>query len=132
MGQPRRGIPQATDRTRAAALLLALAMALDASPHAALAEEASARACESPAAKLVSVQGTVEWRRAGETAWQAATPDQPFCPGDAIRVLPRSRADLLEGNQTALRLNGNTTLTIEGTNQNGTAAVVCCGEPPTS
>ena len=118
------GTVEARDRARRCALrLLALAIALDASLHGALAQPAAAHACESPVAKIVSVQGTVEWRRAAETQWQAATPDQPLCPGDAIRVLARSRADVLQGNQTALRLNANTTITVEGTNQAGTSAV---------
>jgi tetratricopeptide (TPR) repeat protein len=103
--------------------LLLLATALLASPRHALAQSPTATACDPPVAKIVSVQGTVEWRRAGETEWQSATPNQPVCPGDSIRVLAKSRADVLQGNQTALRLNANSTITLEGADQAGTSAV---------
>src|SRR5262245_41067255 len=114
----------ASNRGRRRALrLLLLALTLAASPQRAVAQPAATPPCASPVAKLVSVQGTVEWRRAGETEWQAVSPNQAFCAGDAIRVLARSRADILEGAQTALRLNANTTITLEGKTQEGTSAV---------
>jgi tetratricopeptide (TPR) repeat protein/opacity protein-like surface antigen len=103
----------AANTRRRALRLLVLAIALGASRGRGLAQSAAAHACESPVAKIVSVQGTVERRPAGQTEWQAVAPNQPVCAGDAIRVLARSRAEVLHRNQTALRLNANTTITVE-------------------
>jgi ferric-dicitrate binding protein FerR (iron transport regulator) len=70
-------------------------------------------ACEPPPAKATSVQGSVEAQRAGTTQWAAVKLGDTFCPGDQIRALERSRADLQLLNQTVLRLNANTTITVE-------------------
>jgi tetratricopeptide (TPR) repeat protein len=96
---------------------------LGASARTVPARAESAGRCEPPAARIVSVQGTIEWRPGGDAPWQPVAPNQPFCAGDAIRVLARSRADLMQGDQTVLRLNGNTTLTLEGSSPEGASAV---------
>jgi tetratricopeptide (TPR) repeat protein len=70
--------------------------------------------CEQWVAKAVSVQGTVEVQRAGETRWQIIKLNDTFCPGDSIRVDDRSRADLSLVNQPVLRLDQNTTITLGG------------------
>ena len=64
-------------------------------------------------AKAVSVQGTVEARRAGQPSWQPVRLNDTYAPGDVIRVGERSRADLAMLDQSVLRLNANTELTIE-------------------
>jgi tetratricopeptide (TPR) repeat protein len=73
----------------------------------------SAQVSPAPLARAVSVQGTVEVRRAGTTAWQAARLDEAFAAGDTIRVGERSRADLAMLDQSVLRLNANTEVTLE-------------------
>src|SRR5207248_11550724 len=62
-------------------------------------------------ARAVSVQGTVEAQRVGETRWQPVKLNDTFRPGDTIRVLERSRADVALLDQSVLRLNANTTIT---------------------
>ena len=45
-------------------------------------------------ARAVSVQGTVESQKVGETQWQPVKLNDTFRPGDRLRVLERSRADI--------------------------------------
>lgn len=68
-------------------------------------------ACDVPVARVASVQGAVELRR-GEAAWQRLQADQPLCAGDIVRVGEHSRAALLMRNQTTLRLDQSTQLTL--------------------
>jgi hypothetical protein len=76
--------------------------------------------CPSPAqtqeqwvAKVVSVQGTVQARRVGETQWQPVKLNDTYGAGDTIRVLDRSRADLALANRPILRLDQGTTITLK-------------------
>ena len=85
-------------------------------PYAALAQT-----CEKPVAKVVSVQGTVESQRVGETQWQPVQLNDTYCPGDTIRVQERSRADVALLNQSVLRLNANTTITLEAVKEERTS-----------
>ena len=73
-----------------------------------------AATCEQWVAKAVSVEGSVEVQRAGETQWQTVKLDDTFCPGDTIRVDDRSRSALSLVNQPLLRLDQNTTITLGG------------------
>ncbi|MGH8718710.1 MAG: hypothetical protein ACREV0_07190, partial [Burkholderiales bacterium] len=41
--------------------------------------------CEPPVGEIVSVQGSIELRRAGEAQWQAAKLNDTVCAGDTIR-----------------------------------------------
>jgi hypothetical protein len=75
---------------------------------------AFAETCEQWVAKAVSVEGTVEVQRSGETRWQTVKLDDTFCPGDTIRVDDRSRTALSLENQPLLRLDQNTTITLGG------------------
>ena len=50
--------------------------------------------CDPAAARVVSVQGTVERQPAGAAAWQAVALDQALCLGDTVRVGRASRAAL--------------------------------------
>jgi tetratricopeptide (TPR) repeat protein len=72
----------------------------------------TASTCEQWVARAVSVEGTVEVKRAGETGWQPVQPDDTFCAGDTVRVLEESRADLAFVNQPLLRLDQNSTITL--------------------
>lgn len=74
-------------------------------------------------ARAVSVQGTVESQRVGETRWQPVQLNDTFRPGDRLRVLERSRADIAMLDQSVLRLNANTTLTIEAVKAERTGVV---------
>jgi tetratricopeptide (TPR) repeat protein len=73
--------------------------------------------CTPEIAKVVSIQGLVELRRfaaAGsqETGWQAAELNVVLCAGDAVRTHERARAALLLSNETTLRLDQLTALTL--------------------
>jgi tetratricopeptide (TPR) repeat protein len=82
-----------------------------------------AETCEQWVAKVVSVEGTVESRRVGETGWQAAKLNDTYCPGDMIRVQERSRADIALANQPVLRLDQNTTITLGGVKEERTSVI---------
>lgn len=70
--------------------------------------EAVAKTCEKPVAVAVSVQGEVNARKGGAADWEPVRRKDAFCPGDAVRVMEQSRADLLLINETTLRLDQNT------------------------
>ncbi|UCD79562.1 MAG: FecR domain-containing protein, partial [Desulfobacterales bacterium] len=70
--------------------------------------------CEQWAAKVVSVQGAVQARKAGETSWMQVQLDQTYCPGDIIRVLENSRAAFALSNDSVIRVDQNTTVTLTG------------------
>jgi len=74
----------------------------------------AATTCEPSVAKMVSAQGSVEVRRAGQTQWQPAGLNDTYCAGDRIQVGERSRADVALINQPVLRLDQNTTITFGG------------------
>lgn len=87
---------------------LALALAL------VLPGVARAQRCDSPVGRAASVQGTVELQRAGATQWQPVQLNDELCPGDTIRALDQSRADVMLLSQSVLRVRANTRLTLEG------------------
>jgi tetratricopeptide (TPR) repeat protein/opacity protein-like surface antigen len=70
--------------------------------------------CEPAAARVVSIQGTVELKRAGTDVWTAAMLDEGLCIGDALRVGEASRAALALANDSTLRLDQRTTLQLRG------------------
>jgi tetratricopeptide (TPR) repeat protein len=72
----------------------------------------AAGSCETWVARVVSVQGTLEARGAGEARWVSVASGETFCPGDAIRTLERSRAAIVLSNEAILRLDQNTTVTF--------------------
>ena len=76
-----------------------------------------AQSCEPPAATVTSVQGTVEAKRVGAAQWQPVRLNDTYCPGDEIRVQDRSRADVTLANEAVLRLNANTAMTFEATEE---------------
>jgi tetratricopeptide (TPR) repeat protein len=79
-------------------------------PLLALPGSAQAQAlCEPPDARLVSIQGMVELKRAGTDVWTAAMLEQSFCIGDTLRVGAASRAALALANDSTLRVDQDTT-----------------------
>lgn len=71
-------------------------------------------ACEDWVATLVSVEGSVQARRAGTADWTAAAAGERYCLGDSIRALARSRGALVLRNDALLRLDQSTTVTFTG------------------
>src|ERR1044071_2724625 len=83
----------------------------------------AAAACDPWVARLVSVQGSVEVRRAGQTQWEAARLNSTYCAGDRIQVGEKSRADVALANQPVLRLDQNSTITLGGVRQERTSII---------
>ncbi len=88
-----------------------------------LVHQAVAQTADQPVAKAVSVQGTVEAQRLGQTPWQPVKLNDTFLPGDSIRVQARSRADIALLDQSVLRLNANTTIKVQTPRQGKTGVV---------
>ena len=82
----------------------------------------SAEPCADPVARVVSVQGTVDLRRSG-AGWETAKLSAGLCTGDALRVSQRSRAALQLNNETTLRVDQGTTLTILAADDKGATVI---------
>lgn len=78
---------------------------------------ALAQHCAAPAARVVSIQGSVELRQQNVQHWRAAQSGAQLCSGDSVRTGQRSRAALLLPNETTLRLDQGTTLTLSAPDQ---------------
>ena len=76
----------------------------------AFATVANAADCTPEAAKIVSVQGEIEVKRAGTSDWHPVNRNDTFCPGDSIRVGEHSRAAIVMANETLLRLDQNSAI----------------------
>ncbi|MHC1728731.1 MAG: tetratricopeptide repeat protein [Syntrophobacteraceae bacterium] len=74
----------------------------------------SEQKCEDWATRVVSVQGKVVVKKAGETKWGSVQLGDTYCAGDTISVPERSRAALLLRNDSLLRIDQNTTVTLLG------------------
>ncbi|HET7032140.1 MAG TPA: FecR domain-containing protein, partial [Casimicrobiaceae bacterium] len=98
-------------------------VAIAAMPVGNAAAQATTKACDPPPARAVSVQGTVEWKRGADAQWQAVKLNDTFCAGDSIRVQANSRADVALLNQSVLRLNANSTITIQAPKEQSTGVV---------
>lgn len=77
-------------------------------------QAASPDECTAPVARIVSLQGIVEFHRPGITGWRRVVPDTTFCAGDRVRVRSNSRAALRLSNESTLRLDQKTAITIVG------------------
>jgi len=84
---------------------------------------ASAQGCDLPAARVSSVQGTVDVKVAGEATWQAVKLNDTYCPGDTIRVGRQSRADVSLANRSVLRLRADTIMTLDAVKEKKTSLV---------
>jgi tetratricopeptide (TPR) repeat protein len=76
--------------------------------------DAPARECREWAAKVVSMQGSVEAKEVGKAEWRQVNPGETYQFGDIIRVQERGRAAFLLCNHTILRLDEKTTITFSG------------------
>ena len=63
-------------------------------------------------AVITYFEGQVQVRRSTDAVWSAAAPNQLLYARDEIRVLSKSRAELILDNQSVLRLSENTQLTL--------------------
>src|SRR5512134_3286523 len=88
---------------------------------------ALAATCEKWAGKVVSAQGVVEAKRAGQTLWEPAKLNETYCPGDTIRTDRKSRADIALYNHPILRLDQNSTVTLGGMKDERTSLVDMIG-----
>jgi tetratricopeptide (TPR) repeat protein len=84
---------------------------------------AAAQSCDEWVAKVVSLEGSVEVKRSGETKWLQVQRDETFCAGDMIRVLEKSRADLAFSNQPLLRLDQNSAITLAEIEEEGSGGL---------
>jgi tetratricopeptide (TPR) repeat protein len=83
----------------------------------------AAATCEEAVARVVSVQGAVLSQGVGETQWRQVSLNDTFCPGDKLAAQARSRADVLLINESVLRVNENTSITLEDVKKDGTSVV---------
>jgi len=104
-------------------VVLSLAVVATVAANCLLPSLSAAATCEEPVARVVSVQGTVLSQRAGEKQWQEVNLNDTFCPGDNLAAQARSRADILLVNESVLRLNENTAITLEDVKNEGTSLV---------
>lgn len=79
--------------------------------------------CVEWVAKVVSIQGNVQARRAGDVQWQAVRLHETYCTGDTVQVQGYSRLALLLPNEAVLRLDQNTTITFAGVQQERTSVL---------
>lgn len=79
-----------------------------------------AQPCEDWAGKIVSIQGTVEVRKAGEIRWVLAKLNETFCSGDMVRVYQNSRAAIVLTNESLIRIDQNTTIAFKGLDEQET------------
>lgn len=105
-------------RSHIPGLLTCAAVAMLLCPRAAIAAR-----CEKWAGKVVSAQGVVEAKTAGETQWRPVRLNETYCPGDTIRTDRKSRADIALYNHPVLRLDQNSTVTLGGMKDERTSLV---------
>ena len=77
-------------------------------------ENAGCQSCEQWITKIVSFQGSIQVRKFGSDQWTQVKLDDTYCSGDIIRVNEKSRAAVILGDNTFLRLDQNSTVTIKG------------------
>ncbi|SER02249.1 Flp pilus assembly protein TadD, contains TPR repeats [Nitrosomonas sp. Nm51] len=104
---------------RTSSWLVLLAFAVLATVPVMLARNAiAADVCAVNAALVVSVQGDVELRRAQSTLWESARLDTPLCAGDSLRVRRHGRASIRLSNDSLMRLDQRSAITIPQTDAN--------------
>ncbi len=65
-----------------------------------------------PIARLISTEGVVEAKAVDRDDWEPAQLDAAFCAGAVVRTLNESRAALRLDNETLVRLDANSALTL--------------------
>lgn len=83
-----------------------------------------ADACTVRAAQVVSVQGIVEVRRHQSASWEPAVLETQLCAGDSLRVRTHSRAAIRLNNDSVMRLDQRTTITIPESEENKITALI--------
>ncbi|MCU7813552.1 MAG: FecR family protein, partial [Candidatus Thiodiazotropha sp. (ex Notomyrtea botanica)] len=78
-----------------------------------------ATAAECDVAQAISVQGRVEVLPSNTKAWKSVHQGDHFCPGDRLRLGANSRAGLTLHNETLLRLDEHTSVTINAPAEDG-------------
>ena len=73
--------------------------------------------CSHPMARMVSVQGDVQFRQAEQSEWLPVELDKAFCAGDVLRVGRGGRAAVVLSNESILRVDQNTTISFGGSEQ---------------
>ena len=68
--------------------------------------------CSQWKAKVISIQGKVDFQRSGDNYWTLLKQDDKFCSGDKVRTSRHSRATIQLDNNTLITLNQSTTLNI--------------------
>ncbi len=95
-------------------LLVCLVFCTTTSGKPALAQDAAA--CQFAIARVVSIQGGVDVRRAGSSDWlRVKRLDTAVCAGDQLRTGPLSRAALFVQPETLVRVDQNTTIALSQT-----------------
>jgi tetratricopeptide (TPR) repeat protein len=75
-------------------------------------------ACGSPVAHVVSIQGSIELRRAGQNNWaKVSRLDTPVCEGDRLRTGALSRTALFIQPETLVRVDQNTSIAVSQTKE---------------
>jgi tetratricopeptide (TPR) repeat protein len=75
-------------------------------------------ACGSPVAHVVSIQGSIELRRAGQNTWaKVSRLDTPVCEGDRLRTGALSRTALFIQPETLVRVDQNTSISVSQTKE---------------
>ena len=69
-------------------------------------------ACEQPAGRFASIEGSVDVQSAEAQGWRAAKLDHRLCEGDTIRVGEHSRAAVYLINEAVLRIDQSTTMRL--------------------
>jgi len=77
-----------------------------------------AQTCEQWVAKVISAQGDIVKRTSNNDSWSVISSNQTFCAGETIQVKDNSRLALLLNNNTILRLDQNSTVTLSGFKNN--------------
>jgi hypothetical protein len=86
-------------------------------------ESEAAEPCEQWAAKIVSIQGSVQVRTKDTTQWQSVQLNNTFCTGDVLRVQEKSRAAVALINKTIIRIDQNTTVNFSGLEKKKTSLI---------
>ena len=73
--------------------------------------------CGDPLARLVSIQGDAQFRRADQHVWLPAELNNVFCAGDMLRVGAGGRAAVVLSNESILRIDQNTTVNFGAAEQ---------------
>lgn len=120
MNIPRTPFIQATD-LRIYFLVLAIIVL---APFFLMRSALAADACVVHAAQVVSVQGIVEVRRHQSASWAAVVLETQLCAGDSLRVRTHSRAAIRLNNDSVMRLDQRTTITIPKSEENKITALI--------